>query len=280
VFQKDIRKLRASNKKFLVPSSLSKDQWISVSKNPDTIILTFDDGYIDHSQLVAPFLDTMGIKGLFFVPSQTLVARKTLSVNKIHIMLHLYKGQEQYLCEKVSDYLIQEKYYSNVKLSALKYKFLREGKYDEKHTNFLKRVLQRVFTESDLDIFSARFMKSLDLESEDLANKLYLNSTDFDAMVSRGHSIGLHGHQHLYLSSLEKEAQETDILKNIKIFQERGIMTDHLFAYPYGDYNFETLGICSKLDIKVAFTDNMHNVSLTHPHLTLPRIDCNDYFSN
>ena len=68
VFQKDIIKLRASDKSFPNPSSLSKDQWISVSKDPDTIILTFDDGYIDHSQLVAPFLDSLGIKGVFFVP--------------------------------------------------------------------------------------------------------------------------------------------------------------------------------------------------------------------
>ena len=69
-FKKNIKDLLTTDIKFLNPSELSKEDWVFVSKDPSSIVLSFDDGYLDHSKLVAPFLDTLGIKGLFFIPSK------------------------------------------------------------------------------------------------------------------------------------------------------------------------------------------------------------------
>src|SRR5664279_3055636 len=54
---------------------------------PNSILLTFDDGYSDHFQNVFPLLDDRGIRGCFFPPAQAVLEHKVLDVNKIHFVL-------------------------------------------------------------------------------------------------------------------------------------------------------------------------------------------------
>ena len=52
-----------------------------------SILLTFDDGYIDDYTYVLPVLEEFGIQGSFFVPGKTFAEHKLLDVNKIHYIL-------------------------------------------------------------------------------------------------------------------------------------------------------------------------------------------------
>ena len=279
-FMHDIKSLKNAKKCFLNPKNLSKTEWIEVSTDPNKIILTFDDGYIDHSKLVAPFLNSEGICGLFFVPSKMLVERKTLDVNKIHVMLHKFKGHESKLCKKLIEFLARERGFDDLQLSNLKSRYFKPGKYDDAITNFLKRTLQLELREEDLAKFVGEIYKYNSSNLEDLANNLYLNLEDFKLLASQGHTLGLHGHNHSYLSRLSFENQFEDISRSIDIFKENKVSDQLFFAYPYGDYNGNTLEICKSCGIEVSFIDNMKNVSNNEPCLTIPRIDCNDYFKN
>ena len=51
------------------------------------ILLTFDDGYSDHFNLVYPILKNRGIQGSFFAPIKALTENIVLDVNKIHFIL-------------------------------------------------------------------------------------------------------------------------------------------------------------------------------------------------
>ena len=63
----------------------SLDGKCELPENP--ILLTFDDGYMDHYQYVFPVLKEYGMQGSFFVPSGILKYGKVLDVNKIHFIL-------------------------------------------------------------------------------------------------------------------------------------------------------------------------------------------------
>lgn len=52
-----------------------------------SILLTFDDGYLEHYTTVFPLLDQMNIEGFFSMPGKLIKERKALDVNKIHFIL-------------------------------------------------------------------------------------------------------------------------------------------------------------------------------------------------
>lgn len=278
-FKKNIKDLLTANINFLNPSELSKEDWIFVSKDSSSVVLSFDDGYLDHSRLVAPFLDTLGIKGIFFIPSKMLIERKILIVNKIHIILNIFQDKEKFLYKKILDFFEFKNTFSKSDIERIKHLYLRNGKYDNMYVNFFKKVCQHILNEKDLDEFSCIFLNLPDLNSNCSANDLYLNIEEFRSMSMNGHTLGLHGHEHLYLSKLNKSDQLFDIKQSIEIFKEQKITKNFLLGYPYGDYNDNTLKVCEDLKIKIGFIDNMYNTSADHPHLTIPRIDCNDYFN-
>ena len=51
------------------------------------IMLTFDDGYIDHYNTVFPLLVERSIRGCFFPVAKVLTEKKLLEVNKIQLIL-------------------------------------------------------------------------------------------------------------------------------------------------------------------------------------------------
>ncbi len=280
LFKRNILELLEDGKVFLDPKSLTIEQWLEVADDQDNIVLTFDDGYIDHARLVAPFLAEIGVHGLFFVPAKILVTREVLLVNKIHLLLNKFKGREAYLMDHLIQYLNQIEQISTDYISELKTKYFKKGKYDDAGTNFLKRVFQKKFDSRRLSLFCESFLDDEPINFDLLRDELYMSSDDFRALQEQGHSLGLHGFNHHYLSSLSKAKQKIDFGESIKVFREFGISQDLLVAYPYGDYNNETLDICKEIQIKAGFIDNRNNTKAHCPNLTLPRIDCNDFFIN
>ena len=70
-----------SGKQLIDAIVLGKD----LPSNP--LLLTFDDGYIDHFTEVFPVLDREKISGCFFPPAKCILGNDTLDVNKIHFIL-------------------------------------------------------------------------------------------------------------------------------------------------------------------------------------------------
>src|SRR3989338_7007156 len=54
---------------------------------PNSVLLTFDDGYSDHFENVFPILKERKIRGCFFPQAKAVQERNVLDVNKIHFVL-------------------------------------------------------------------------------------------------------------------------------------------------------------------------------------------------
>ena len=58
----------------------------------NSILLTFDDGIVDHYKYVYKELKKRNIFGIFFISTQPLEKKKFLNVHKIHLLIGKIKG--------------------------------------------------------------------------------------------------------------------------------------------------------------------------------------------
>lgn len=244
----------------------------------NSIVLSFDDGYIDHYNFVLPVLKKNKINGIFFPISDALINRNILDVNKIHFILDSLKDKniknEIYLLEK--EMLC---FMSRDKIAFIKNKFFKKNKYDSKEVNYFKRLLQFVLPSNLREKYVDNlFSKLVAKDEKDFADQLYMNSSHIKALKSEGMEIGCHGHQHLWLNKINKKKQEQDIVTSLKIIKSFLNIKDKLFfCFPYGGYNKYTIDILKKFKFSAAVTTK---TSLVDQHINnffeLPRLDTND----
>ena len=111
------------------------------------LLLTFDDGYIDHYTFVFPVLEEFGVQGSFFIPGKTFTTHELLDVNKVHFILASadikklivdVKDEISYYRGKEFDYPSTEELYNQYAI---------DERFDEKDTVFVKRIFQTVLPE-------------------------------------------------------------------------------------------------------------------------------------
>jgi hypothetical protein len=110
---------------------------------PRALLLTFDDGYIDHFINVFPILDEMKVQGSFFPPAKPIVEDRVLDVNKIHFVLASLQDPSSVtafifskLDEHRDQYSLEDKSHYYSKLSE-------PSRYDSGDVTFIKKILQR-----------------------------------------------------------------------------------------------------------------------------------------
>ncbi len=79
------------------------------------------------------------------------------------------------------------------------------------------------------------------------SNSYHLTSDEISNLYNIGHTIGAHTLTHAHLSELTYEEQEDEILQSKVELENMGYSITS-FAYPYGEYNDDTLDIIRKSD--------------------------------
>ena len=111
------------------------------------IMLTFDDGFIDHYKYVFPHLLEKKIKACFYPPIQVIKNKTVLDVNKIHFILEKEQNRKKILNE-IDNLLIKKKKNSLKEMNFSKVKYLVDL-YDDKDTTLIKRLLQFILPLED-----------------------------------------------------------------------------------------------------------------------------------
>lgn len=116
---------------------------------PTSLLLTFDDGYIDHFTNVFPILQGHRLSGLFFPPAKCILESVVLDVNKIHFVLASVQDKRRVIND-IYDYI--KKYRSSYELKDSEYywKLLTNDghRFDSADVNFIRKMLQRELPES------------------------------------------------------------------------------------------------------------------------------------
>jgi peptidoglycan/xylan/chitin deacetylase (PgdA/CDA1 family) len=225
-------------------------------KLPDNaILLTFDDGYIDHFNYVFPFLHQHGIKACFYTPVQAIRERKFLDVNKIHYIVALAKDEDQLVKMLHEEMDILRKDFE-LEDNDTYWKLYAKAILDTPKTLYFKRMLQDGLQgEARARALDAIFTRIVDEDESVLAAELYLNEDQMRCMMSNGMHIGIHGSSHTRLHTLTAEDQEKEISESMDFMRSVGAdMNTLTICYPYGSYNEDTKRISAEKGCRFGLT--------------------------
>ena len=249
-----------------------------IPKKP-SIMLTFDDGFIDHYKYVFQHLRQKRISACFYPPIQVVENKTILDVNKIHFILEKEQNRKKILKE-IDNLLIKKNKKTINQLDLTKIKYLNDL-YDDKETTLIKRLLQYYLPFDDRNyIINELFKKIINISFENFAKEIYMNADHLKEMYSEGMTFGSHGYQHVYWEFLDKNKQEEELINSIKFYKKLNFNTDNIsVCYPYGSYNDITIDILREKNISFALSTHVGDVNKSNifEKYKLPRMDTNDF---
>ena len=248
----------------------------NVSVPEKSLLLTFDDAYIDHYENVYPILKRNNIQGSFYAPVKALKENLVLDVNKIHFIL---ASTEDYnnIIDDIKGLL--KRYQDEYSLKSFEYyyeKLAVANHLDNKDIIFIKRLLQKELIEELRKIFvDYLFEKYLQVEESDFSKKLYMNEEQLSFMNAEGMHIGNHGYNHYWWNALKYDVLKQEIELATDFLKKIGVSMDTLTAsYPYGSYCQDSIELLSKMNYKVALTTEVDiGNTLKKSRYIVPRLD-------
>lgn len=245
----------------------------------NAVLLTFDDGYIDHFTYVMPVLEEEKVQGSFFIPGKTFDTHQLLDVNKIHYILAAadIRSLLPNVFERMDHYRGQEfDYPANEELFE---KYAVANRFDSKETIFVKRILQTVLPERVRNLISSDlFERHVGVSEEVLAYELYMSREQIRTMKRHGMHIGIHGYDHYWLGNLPAKQMQEDISGALEVMDEFIDTNNWVMNYPYGSYNEDVVEYIRQNGCVMGLTTEVRAADLSSDdRYLLPRFDCNDF---
>ncbi|QZA89094.1 polysaccharide deacetylase family protein [Salinarchaeum sp. IM2453] len=243
------------------------------------VLLTFDDGFIDHYHTVYPILKQRGIQGAFFPSAEPIENDIVLDVHKIHTILAQRETDKQ-LVDDVFDCL--EHYQPQFDLDTPEQYYTElaeEGRWDPKEIVFVKRLLQHVLPEKPRElVVDDLFDQYVDVDEQTLSQEWYMTKNQLRVMANNGMHIGSHTANHYWLDTLSLQDAVHEIEQSLSFLEDiNGTTDDWTMCYPYGGYDDTTLELLEEYDCNLGFTTSPRRADTeTDSPLELPRLDTND----
>ncbi|MFQ5788517.1 MAG: polysaccharide deacetylase family protein [Thermodesulfobacteriota bacterium] len=182
----------------------------------DVFLLTFDDGYREMHDIVAPILLEKGISATFFVNSAFIDNKQMCYLNKASILVEQFqKSSSSRLEEKLSAMLhSNENRLKDIKSGILSIKYHQRNLLDE-----------------IADVMDTNISDYL------LRNKPYLTTNQIYKLIGEGFTIGAHSVDHPLYSSLSIGEQVNQTIESVQFVRNRFHLSYGVFAFPHTDGN-------------------------------------------
>lgn len=244
----------------------------------NALLLTFDDGYVDHYIHVYPILKEYNMQGSFFSPAKTFKEHIVLDVNKIHFILastpieslvqDLYKELDYYR-GKEFDYPSNEELFKEYGV---------DGRFDPKEVIFFKRILQVVLPERLRNKITKKIFDDRVGINEDVFSKeLYMNYNQMKCMKKDGMFFGVHGYDHYWMNKLTPEELKKDIDKGLEYMSELIDPSSWVINYPCGSYSDDVIKYVRSVGCTLGLSTDVNTANQYSDKYKLPRLDTNDF---
>lgn len=256
----------------------SKKGHYNLPDNP--LLLTFDDGYLEHFTNVYPILKEFGYQGVFYIPAKVVKEHSLLDVNKIHFILSSVSDIKYLIDELQSDIDLYKLEYELLDFDCYYNCFAIENRFDNKDIIFIKRMLQHVLPEDLRNILSRKyFEKYVGINENIFSKELYMNEIQLREMIRGGMHIGCHGYDHYWWNKLDQASLHREIILSKAFLQSLGCNMSYWTAsYPYGSYSSDVVNELEKHGCNLAFTTEVSLVDIDKDStLLFPRLDTNDF---
>jgi peptidoglycan/xylan/chitin deacetylase (PgdA/CDA1 family) len=249
----------------------------------NAILLTFDDGYLDHFMTVFPILMREKISGVFFPPARCILENRVLDVNKIHYILAAVPDKAKIVAaidEAISE--ARDEYGLGPPLTY-RQQYAVANRFDPAEVIYIKRMLQVALPAAlRVRITDQLFACHVSSDEKSFARELYMDEDQVRCLVDSGMMVGSHGYNHEWLNRLDRVDQAQDIAKSLDFLRRIEVSTnDWVMCYPYGGWSESVLELLRAQGCAIAFTTE---TALAHipecDPLLLPRLDTNDLPKN
>jgi len=246
---------------------------------PRSLLLTFDDGYIDHFETVFPILKHHGLTGCFFPTAKATLEHTVLDVNKIHFVLAAV-ANKNLLVDHICTAIDQNRTIYNLRpTQAYLHKFAKASRFDPAEVIFCKCMLQFelpiMLRESIVNDLFARYVTT---DQGSFAKELYMSADQICFLLREGMYVGSHGYDHVWQGRLSANDQVSEIDRSLSFLDSLGVdLSRWMMSYPYGSYDESLLSIVQSRNCAVGLTTNVGLAFIGKDNpLTLSRIDTND----
>ena len=242
----------------------------------ESFLLTFDDGLADHARHVAPMLEERGLRGLFFVPGETITDRRMLSAHAVHLLLSQLGddelAEELRLTVSSMGYRPELAEFSQTEgqlppASSTAYRY--ESAVRAEIKAWLHLGLPIDLRRQVVDVLFERHIGS----STAWADRWYLSREDVRALQSRGHTIGGHGFSHEPLARLTDNDRHADVSRCAQTLNEWLGTHERPISYPFGSFIQSTAEACRNAGFVQAFTTESRLADSTDDAMRVPRVD-------
>ena len=278
-FHAQIKFLRDSGCHFLSMEDVLEAAQSGRELPENCILLTFDDGYIDHYTNVFPVLDEYKIPGFFSMPGKIIREKKLLDVNRIHFILASTP------VEKIIPRLFRElDYYRghefDIPANAELYEKLAvANRFDDADTIFVKRVLQVELPPMLREIITKHiFELCIGVPEDRFADELYLSMDQVRTMKRHGMTWGIHGYDHSWMNRMDTDTLRQDLSDALDVFDGIVDRDSWTCCYPYGSVSDDVIRCASGLGAVGGLSTEVRVADLSKDNIfSLPRLDTNDF---
>jgi peptidoglycan/xylan/chitin deacetylase (PgdA/CDA1 family) len=197
------------------------------------LLLSFDDGFREMHDVVAPILKEKGVPATFFLATGFLDNRHMAHHNQASVLVeHLIRDPDKTLLKKVEQLLDQRAISGN---------------------DVFSRLLGIRYLDRDL-VTDAAALCECDLEEYLSSARPYLTSHQVRHLLAQGFTIGGHSVDHPLYSELSLADQLFQTEESLRFLVERFQITHRAFAFPHSDSGvsrqfFQRLQTEGKLDV-------------------------------
>jgi len=282
-FEKIIKYIGKEN--ILTPDEFVQGYYLkSLKKN--NVCLTFDDGLKCHKDIVLKILEKHNLKGLFFVYTSIFDKNPNFFGCFSEFTSKYYKNIDLFYKDFFSTL---HNYFLKINISSFlnknKKKILKIKKiysfYSIQDIKF--RLIRDYFLNPiQYEKLIIKMYKKKKFKYKKFMKKIYLSKKDIKNMSKKGHSFGLHSHDHsTTLDNKTMKYQLNDFKKNYSILKKITKIDPIFSSYPLGRYNRNSINVQKKLNIKMSFRANnkKNNLILSKKingsKFEISRLDCN-----
>ena len=229
-----------------------------------SFLLTFDDGFREMHEVVAPILLEKGVSALFFLNSDFLDNKKLSHEHKASLLVdHVRRNGSVALNRQI--------------LSILKDNRMPQG-------DVVSGLMGIGYHRQELLDDVANLM-GVDFDCYLRTYKPYLTSVQVRGLLESGFGLGAHSKDHPMYSTLSLEDQVSQTIESVKAIREAFGLTYGVFAFPYTDADIsrdfflqvlrgEVVDLCFGTSgiLNDSFVQMLQRFSLENPLISAERI--------
>lgn len=246
-------------------------------REPGKVVLTFDDGVVDHHEHVLPALRDRGLFGFFYVSTAPLADGRMLDAHRIHLLCGRVPGRELLDATKR---LVSERMLRGDRLEEFR-GTTYTNQVDESEVLETKRILNYFIRNRYRSGVLDRLFDDFGLADD--ADRFYMSIAQLRAMERAGMIVGAHSVNHRVMSTLDRDRQRREIEESFEFLEAHLELPHRTYCHPYGGFHSfdeHTLALLEEADVEYAFNVESRRIEAgdrVGARHHLPRFDCNEF---